>query len=136
MNTFFTLNRLTVAVLAALVLTARFTFADEKPPATQPTVAFVAGRWTFAERQLTIQVNCTPTNQCEGTIAESPRPTEVGHVALREVHFDPDRKKWRGKLVMPETGSADVDISPSDGNRLQLVAKQFIFTKTLVWVRK
>ncbi len=113
----------------------RLALADEKPGAVVAATPFVAGRWSFAERQVTIQVNCTSTNQCEGTIVESPRPAEVGLVALQQTHFDAGKKKWVGKLVMPETGSNDVEISTSGSDRIQLVAKRFIFTKTLVWVR-
>lgn len=125
---------LSLAPFMALLLIASPVRADVPAGAPVPT-ASVLGRWYFAERSVTVDVQVAKDGTLEGRIVGSPRQSEVGHKALRGLVFDAKERRWEGTLNMPDAGEASVTVSPSPDGTLRLVARRFVFSKVLLWTR-
>lgn len=125
---------LPLAPLVALLLIASPVRADVPGGAPVPTSS-VLGRWYFAERSVTVDVQVAKDGTLQGQIVESPRRSEVGHQVLRRLVFDAKERRWEGTLTMPDAGEASVTLSPSADGALRLVARRFVFSKVLVWTR-
>ncbi len=97
----------------------------------------LAGRWQDDERSVVMTFVKGPDGLWSAQAVSSPRPTEVGKVVYRGLTFDAATQTWAGELIKPEEGQvAKVTLKIVSPNKMEAVARVFIFSKTLTLTRQ
>ncbi len=97
----------------------------------------IIGNWKATEMEnSTINVYKADDGHIYGKIIESNRKDWVGELILKKVKYYSDDKVWKGEVYSLERKmSIDVTLNLENQNKLKIVGKKFLMTKTFYWIR-
>jgi uncharacterized protein (DUF2147 family) len=122
-------NTVSLPLLSSFLVLSLAARADEAPS--------LAGAWEEQDRHSVVRFEKGPDNVWTGTFVRSPNPKEVGQTAFERLEYDAKGKAFRGTLIKPEDGERhNITVEVKNANTLHAVARKFIFSKTIVFLRQ
>ena len=98
----------------------------------------ILGNWFSAEmNNAIIEVYKGEDNRFYGKIVKCDKEEWVGETILKKAVYDESKKRWKGEIYsLKRKMTISVNLTLTDDNKLKLVGKKFLFSKTFYWERK
>jgi hypothetical protein len=112
---------MTALALVALVLAA------------EPTLD---GQWKDGDRESVVQFTRAADGTWKGPVVSGKHATDVGKTVFPALTWDEKKAEWAGPMVKPDDDQkVNVTVKTKGPDRLEAVARVFIFSKTLTFTR-